>query len=604
MKKEKLLVPIIIILAMIVQTIFPIMAYADDEITLSIDLENDKTNKKINITVTDTTYNVTDLKYVHKSITKDEVSYFEEDNEDVYSIEITPGKEITESFSYTEYGTYTVYAKNSNGYKFLSRITLTDPDALPQITYTRDSNNDKHIDITITSKSTLTKLKIAPESDLGEEIDFSTTGTDIPFEKDEEEENTYTATYTAEEEGLYAIYAENEDNYSKISEPYLGKLISVTPTNLDDSLKINDESGKLKFTVTDKLWNISEVRIAKLSDLEDYKEASTKGESLEIETPDKTLNMEYTISEDATYVIFVKDINNRGLYYTTRIMVSNEEAASITVTQDTENPKKLTITATDNLANITEMIVAVGKDLDVDYIKENGTSLTIEEGKTVTAEYEVEENCTLYVYIKDADNSSYYISKTISGIDDPVVDPITVTLSQPDNTSGEVQITATSITSNIAKIKYAEGSKDKEYFAENGTEIEITTLGKIVQTSFTAEESGVYTVYVINADGNESVKEITVTINGDEPEPTLELGDINGDGKINLVDVLKLRRYIANQSKETPNEDWDLTEEEQERANVNKDDKINIADVLALRRYIAAHSNDTIAENHQDWLKF
>ena len=73
-------------------------------------------------------------------------------------------------------------------------------------------------------------------------------------------------------------------------------------------------------------------------------------------------------------------------------------------------------------------------------------------------------------------------------------------------------------------------------------------------------------------------------------------GDVDGNGTINLVDILKLRRYIANQTK------WNLTDEEKERADVNEDEKINLSDVLKLRRYIAASSNESIKAKHSDWI--
>ena len=593
MKKEKKLVSIIVILALVIQILLPMATYANNDVTLDIDLENDKTNKKINISVTDTTYNITELKYVNKYISIDEISYFSETHDDIVSFEITAAKQISKSFSYTQHGTYTVYAKNSVGNAMLSRITLSDPEAVPQITITKDKTNKKNITITITSKTALTTLKIAPETSLGQITDFTSVGTDIPFQADKTKENTYTATYTAQEEGLYAIYAKNAGNYSKISEPYLGTLITVTPTNLDSSLKINDGSGKVKFTVTDKLWNITEVRIAKETDLTSPEDVATQGTPLEITTPAKTLNLEYPITEDANYIFYIKDEENRGLYYTTRILVTDVEPASINIVQDTQNKKSITITATDNVADITEMKIATGSNLTMDYVIQNGTSITITPGKTVTTNYQVEENCTLAVYIKDADGYGYFKSQTITGIDDPVVDPVTLQLTQDDQTSGEVTIVATSITSNIKKIKYSKGSKDKAYFAENGTNIEITTLGRIVRTSFTAEESGVYTVYTIDADGNELAQEITVTI-----APAITLGDVNEDDKINIRDIIKIRKYIANSTK------WDLSDKQKTNADVDRNSRINIRDIIKIRKYIAANSSESIRTKHPEWLEF
>ena len=55
-------------------------------------------------------------------------------------------------------------------------------------------------------------------------------------------------------------------------------------------------------------------------------------------------------------------------------------------------------------------------------------------------------------------------------------------------------------------------------------------------------------------------------------------GDLNGDGKINIKDVVLIRRYIIG--------DYD-TKINENASNVDDDGKVNSADVILLRRYIA-----------------
>ena len=74
------------------------------------------------------------------------------------------------------------------------------------------------------------------------------------------------------------------------------------------------------------------------------------------------------------------------------------------------------------------------------------------------------------------------------------------------------------------------------------------------------------------------------------------LGDVNSDNKINIRDIIKIRKYIANQNK------WNLTESEKNISDVNRDKKINIRDIIKIRKYIAASSNTTIANKHPNWL--
>ena len=74
------------------------------------------------------------------------------------------------------------------------------------------------------------------------------------------------------------------------------------------------------------------------------------------------------------------------------------------------------------------------------------------------------------------------------------------------------------------------------------------------------------------------------------------LGDVDGNEKINIRDIIKIRKYVANSTK------WNLTNIEKTRADVTGDGKINIRDIIKIRKYIAASSNSSIAKKHPDWL--
>ena len=96
---------------------------------------------------------------------------------------------------------------------------------------------------------------------------------------------------------------------------------------------------------------------------------------------------------------------------------------------------------------------------------------------------------------------------------------------------------------------------------------------------------------VINS-GNAMGTELTITRTGN----TYLLGDVDGNGKINIRDIIKIRKNIANSTK------WSLTNSEKTRADVNKDGKINIRDIIKIRKYIAASSSSAIAAKHPNWL--
>ena len=182
-------ISIFVILLMLIQVLIPIVSqateFSEGEITLNVELKRDETNSnQINITATDSKYKITDLKYVHKYIETSNANYFEEEHDDIYTFDITPSQSIHESFELDGYGSYTVYAKNEAGNAFLSRITVNDPNDMPQITLTRDEENLMNVTIHVTSKnSTIEKIKIAKMESLNDNIDFSIEGTDIEFIK-------------------------------------------------------------------------------------------------------------------------------------------------------------------------------------------------------------------------------------------------------------------------------------------------------------------------------------------------------------------------------------------------------------------------------------
>lgn len=63
------------------------------------------------------------------------------------------------------------------------------------------------------------------------------------------------------------------------------------------------------------------------------------------------------------------------------------------------------------------------------------------------------------------------------------------------------------------------------------------------------------------------------------PEPEVVLGDLNGDGEVNIMDVGILRRYVAGLTT--------ISADRLAAADLNGDGKVNIMDVGILRRYVA-----------------
>lgn len=584
----KRMIILLIVMVIVLPISLPIISKAvnfqvasNEEISLNVQLKREEENPNIvHITATDTTYKITDLKYVHQYIETSNIDYFEEDHEDIYTFSITPAQTIEETFELDGYGSYTVYAKNERGDRFLARITINDPNDLPQITLSRDKNNPLYLTIHVTSiNHTITKLKIAKKQNISDNIDFSVEGTDIQFEKS----NNVNVQYTEiEEEGLYVIYAEDSEGNKVTRQIYLAEEttpIQVTITQEDSSRKVNLE-------ITDAICNIIKVKVAKKSEITDFDDFETKGETLST-TESRNVNVSYVAPEDNTYVFYVEDEAGYKKMIEKRITLE-EKIIQVSISQDSVTPNNLTITATDAICNIVEMKIAIGNDIDMDYFENNGESIPIEEGKEVTVNYTVDENCMINVYVKDEQGYSYLYKKQIIGIDKPQPnEPPQVVLEQNAENPKQIDVTVTDKDSYIDEIKWAKGSQTISYFANNGTRIGQGSVGSRIHTEFTINTIGTYTVYAKDDDGNEVVKEIYITNIEETPKDTTPPSIETTNEIINENESVKVTIQASDTESQiktikiaSGNQTIDYFENEGTTLNIVKDDKTAQAIVM------------------------
>lgn len=83
------------------------------------------------------------------------------------------------------------------------------------------------------------------------------------------------------------------------------------------------------------------------------------------------------------------------------------------------------------------------------------------------------------------------------------------------------------------------------------------------------------------------VQETISELRKKEAENEHKTGDLNGDGEVDIQDVIRLRKYIANPE----NPDYQI---DKEAADINKDGKINSTDVLLLRKMIVSVKKSTM----------
>ena len=198
-------------------------------------------------------------------------------------------------------------------------------------------------------------------------------------------------------------------------------------------------------------------------------------------------------------------------------------------------------------------------------------------------------------------------SVEVTGFDNSKIGKNTITVKyEGEETTFDVQITSSKIQPELSIEGLPENmTKDKvtlvievsctyanlESVKVNENEIIITDgVGKYEVT-----ENGTYTIVVKDSAGNETREEVVI-------DKIYKSGDLNGTGKPDTNDLLKVMQHIVAQRTEMNKEQWTLSEEKQIIADVNQDGKIDQRDVLKIKRFLAATRSEEIASNHPDWL--
>ena len=94
-------------------------------------------------------------------------------------------------------------------------------------------------------------------------------------------------------------------------------------------------------------------------------------------------------------------------------------------------------------------------------------------------------------------------------------------------------------------------------------------------------ENTTETVIIKDLAGNE--QRITIDINNIQVEPEIIVGDINHDSKIDITDIILLKRHLIAENRAN----WILTGDKLEAADMNENGKVDISDLLLLKREIA-----------------
>lgn len=290
---------------------YTVIAYKDYPVSI---VEVSRGDRLITFNVRSTLSNITNVKVIDSN-----------HNEDI--VELSPAKELQINCN-KDYGTYRIYAEDGLGYKKEVSFTLIDENDPPNVTINKEEGNNRNISIVAESKTnTIQLIKYAKRSNKDERIDFATTGTEIPITPAKK----VTASYSFEEDGIYAIYVKDERGKANIYTVYAYKEFPITIQ------RVKGNNKTIKYEIISTLSKIIEVKIRNINTL--------KEDNITI-NPGMDVIVDYTAPDYGTYIIQAQDelgfINEEMIYLTddikivTSIMV-NTMPTKTKYKQNTEN---------------------------------------------------------------------------------------------------------------------------------------------------------------------------------------------------------------------------------------------------------------------------
>lgn len=453
--------------------------------TMTVVLSQDADNpKKINIVANDTTYKFVSMKWVKGAIsTEEEAAIF--DTDQATTIEIEESSSITTSFIIDTYDTYTVYAKNSNGDVFLSRIHTAGRD-VPTITVTKDETNKlKTTIVAEDGDEQVVSLKIAKKATKDEEPDFENAkNIEITPAK------TVTVEYTFEEEGIYAIRATDTSGNYRTHTVYIYKDFPIT-------VNLTSENKTINIEATGTLSNIVSIQVTNAQ--------TQEVTALTIESG-KTVNTLFVAPDYGQYTINITD----EIGFKKEVMLTLVEPAtpiaSVTYTpaEKTNGEVKAEITFDQENVKITSFNVVSGKIENRNGDSEEiGNTFYFTENGSITFEYEAENGITGQG------------SAEVSWIEPVNIEKVYKIMELENKKylkNIEINTTTTNLLKNINVI-------DADYKVCDNLGNSIATDAKLATSN------------ILKA--------------GEEEYNLIVTGDINGDGKMSATDISQLKLHLV-----------------------------------------------------------
>src|SRR5699024_4840596 len=199
-----------------------------------------------------------------------------------------------------------------------------------------------------------------------------------------------------------------------------------------------------------------------------------------------------------TLTLSVEDIAQNTAEESVIINVTGEEPEvpeeiGNTLTPSTTEPTEGPVTVTVEADSESDLVAAkwLEGDLSEEDFAEAGNDIDLED-----MTFDIEENGTYTVYVKNDNDVEAVETITVDNITEEEEETFTIDLTKEptEQTDGPVTINIdTDSESELVELKWLDGDRSAEDFAEEGTDIDLDDM------SFEVTENGMYTVYAKNS---------------------------------------------------------------------------------------------------------
>ncbi|WJH32739.1 Ig-like domain repeat protein [Paenibacillus sp. CC-CFT747] len=417
-------------------------------------------------------------------------------------------------FDVTENGTYTIYAKDLANNEAVVTVTVSNiVRQSPVITLTPDTTSMTNQDVQVTVAVTV----------YGENAGNSVK--EIRWENGTRQSViTNGGGFAADQNGLYTVYVVDQAGNLSSKDLIIANILKVNPT-IQFSYDQAPTNGNVTVSVTASVYGSENGNT-----VQSIRWADPEGRDYPLD------NGQFQAEGNGDYTVKVKDAAGNESAQTIGIGNIYRTKPEIQLSPSPVSPTNGSVSVLVDAkaigsGNTIATIKWAEGNQEAGYFHQGGTEVST--GGSIPS-FEAAANGVYTVYVKDAAGNEELRSIQVENIV-KTAPQLTLTYSPTHPTGTKVTIEVAyaiegSQTGNkLMVIRWAAGDRTAEYFEYGGG-----TALSLPQTRFDVTANGIYTVYALDAAGNQTVETINITnLRGQDPDGGNENGPGNGNGNGN-----------------------------------------------------------------------